>query len=300
MWKISSKQTCHAISIKTITNKKMPALLLLFVSFIFTFSTMMQQTLAEDILTNEAICGRQKCENNCPSVPISHNLTRHDLIEKSFTLTNHQNHSVTCICPVSCRTKSENCTFPFEGRLLHFHDKSELKNPNDPCEIFYCNNGVVAIHMATCAAIDCPLHDRKRPFGECCDICDIEKSTFCDDNHDCDIACRYGYERNVDDDCDLCKCARLTKSTTSTTTEAPSRTSEEELRITNDEEEKVVFFFFTTESKFLNYLIIGVIFIAALAFACFLAFIIWMLHRRIYNRVPLISHMSHKIGGQYA
>jgi uncharacterized membrane protein len=49
-----------------------------------------------------------------------------------------------------------------------------------------------------------------------------------------------------------------------------------------------------------NYLIIGVIFIAVLAFACFLAFVIWMLHRRIYNRVPLISHRSYKNDGQYA
>lgn len=207
------------------------------------------------------------------------------------------------MCPEHCNT-ARNCThfLTDEREFIHLRHMGELKNPYNPCETFFCKNGTFGIHMATCTPINCPVHHRIRPDGECCDVCDEEKSTFCDENHDCDIACRYSYVRDEDRNCDLCRCTSSATTTTTTTTrtnEVPSSTSSDDVEATENEP-KIFFFFFSSDSDVLNYFIIFIVFIAALAFACFLAFVIWFLHRRIYNRVPLISHRSYKITQQYA
>lgn len=181
----------------------------------------------------------------------------------------------------------------------------ERKNSNDPCETFFCKNGTFGIHMATCTPVNCPIQHRMRPDGECCDVCDETKSTFCDEHRDCDIGCRYSFVRDEDRNCDLCKCgpkpSTRTSTTTSTTTEQPSSTSSSNDDVEATENEpKIFFFFFSSKSDYINYLIIVFIFVATLAFACFLAFVIWFLHRRFYKRVPLISHRSYKITQQYA
>ncbi|KAL7013368.1 hypothetical protein ACKWTF_015356 [Chironomus riparius] len=267
--------------------------------------TMRRRSDIHNPTTSTSICSKQQCENGCPSIPISHNLTQNDLIENSFRLTNHQNTSTTCICPENCNT-AQNCThFLTDVReFVHLRHMGELKNPYDPCETFFCKNGTIGIHMATCTPVNCPIYHRIRPDGECCDVCDEQQSTFCDESRDCDIACRFSFVRDENRNCDLCKCTRpttttTTTTTTSTTTEEPSTTSIDDVEAMENEP-KIFFFFFSSESDFINYLFIVFMFIAALAFACFLALVIWFLHRRIYNRVPLISHRSYKITQQYA
>ncbi|KAG5666656.1 hypothetical protein PVAND_014671 [Polypedilum vanderplanki] len=288
---------------------KMPQSLLFALTFILTFSVMMQCCSASIVEEQKSttispafLCKKQKCENGCSALPVTHATSHADLILNSFTLTSHDNATTSCICPSSCEHEiPRNCTIEYNQILQHGH---EMKNPLDPCETFVCLNGKISIHMAVCASIHCPVDQRIKEIGKCCEACDPNYSNFCDDdvNRDCEWHCRYGYVYDEERSCDLCSCMKP-PSTATTTTIKPTITevSTTEM-IENDEEQqqKTFFIFLDSENEILNILIVCVILMAVTAFGIFLVFMIWFLHRRIYNRVPLISHGSWKGNNQYA
>jgi hypothetical protein len=184
-----------------------------------------------------------------------------------------------------------NCSIEHGQILPHKH---EMLNPLDPCENFVCLNGKISIHMAVCATVHCPLDQRLKEAGKCCETCDPNYSNFCDDdeNRDCEWHCRYGYVFDEVRGCDLCSCMKPPTTSSSNSSTTTTTTTEETTTATDDDEkqQKTFFVFLDGESEILNILVVCVILMAVAAFAVFLVFMIWFLHRRIYNRVPLISH----------
>lgn len=201
-------------------------------------------------------CWHHKCPHNCSA-------------EEFFNL---DKSTIECRCPVSC---TQNCTLPSNKTLRH-HE--ELRNPQNPCEIFFCNNARLSTHVTTCAAINCPLHHRIRLEGACCEVCDQKFSTFCDDeiNRDCDIACQFAYVRDEARSCDLCRC--FVPTTTSSTIRTTTQFYDEQI--------------LNNQQNLQTFVIFLLIFVIIFTFGCLLTLLVCLVRSRMYKKIPLISQQQ--------
>lgn len=93
----------------------------------------------------------------------------------------------------------------------------------DPCTHCECSeNGENLCNISMCKPMSC---EKKVTIpGQCCPVCDISGSIYCQDHENCDVHCRNGLERDPIRGCLMCLCAKsnVTMSSSTTTTTAPA------------------------------------------------------------------------------
>lgn len=93
--------------------------------------------------------------------------------------------------------------FCFSNKNRYTHGEIWKKNDCTNCE---CVHGEEKCESSVCK----PQHCSKTIIhpGECCPVCDKDVLTdFCSGHENCDIACRFGYNKSMEYDCYFCKCA---------------------------------------------------------------------------------------------
>lgn len=133
----------------------------------------------------ECVCKPNYCDQECPEHKIPANTT---------------NPTEQFGVPGNCCVRCED-TYCMHNGKFRKHGEKWLPEECTECQ---CENGAVSCLETMCKTPSC-LHHKKNP-GECCPVCDYEKTNFCGDVRYCSIMCKYGYERQGN--CDLCQCAR--------------------------------------------------------------------------------------------
>lgn len=249
---------------------------------ILIHAMMQQMTVAE-----EFDCSRFSCKTDCPvDFNRFQNATNSNALTNEFnrhTRADKRNLNVMICCSVKCNLScitSDNEIVP-KG--------TEWIDPEDSCTSHICNNGIISTFQSVCAGLPCDLEYHIRRPGECCSTCDPSWASFCQDpeNEDCDMSCRYGFIRDQQRDCDLCRCLNIqTETPTSVITTSEPASS-------NDAPKTVNFYFYLDPSDgATKYLTIGLaIACCVILMACLAAFG-WYFHRRIYKKVPLLAFRS--------
>lgn len=107
-------------------------------------------------------------------------------------------------CPkYQCSTQKPTCY----SHYLRKHFNGLEHWTEDPCTHCECDEyGETNCETSICKPLNC--EKKKTAVGECCPVCDISDSKFCEPDIDCDLHCRTGYERDPVRDCAICACAK--------------------------------------------------------------------------------------------
>lgn len=162
---------------------------------------------ANDSLTTAQKCCECKCDfSKCPDFKCPPN---------QYKLTVAQATKVpgSCCAKFECTTQKPTCYS--QNLQKHFDGLEQWKE--DACTHCECSEtGEANCETPICKALSC---EKKRYIeGECCPVCDISDSKFCEPDIDCDRHCRNGFERDPVRDCAICTCAKSTAKTTQKTT----------------------------------------------------------------------------------
>ena len=236
-------------------------------------------------------CNRVSCKTDCPvdfdrfaQVAISSELFLQtenfkDVHSKESKMKIEENRLNLLIC---CSSKcKENC-ITLDNEIVS--NGAKWVNPEDPCTSHICYNGIVSNHTSACSGLPCDVEFHIRSPNECCSRCDPNWASFCPDpdNEDCDIACQFGFVRDQERKCDLCRCAKRkdeTPTSVKTTSEPAS----------SNDATKTVNFYLYLDPK---YLTIGLAIGCCVILVACLAALGWYFHRRVYKKVPLLSFRS--------
>lgn len=119
----------------------------------------------------------------------------------------------SCCPKFQCMTERPTC---FSLNLQrHFNPLDKWKD--DSCTQCECSEtGEMNCESPACKPLSC---EKKQVVeGECCPVCDINDSKFCEP--ECDLHCRNGFEHDPVRNCATCKCVKSTPITKVTTTVA--------------------------------------------------------------------------------
>lgn len=168
---------------------------------------------AADIMQKccECKCDFNKCpEFKCPPT------------EYKITIVQGTRIPGSCCTKFACTTQKPTC---FSHNLAkHFNPSDQWKD--DACTHCECTEtGETNCETPICKPLSC---EKKRTIeGECCPVCDISDSKFCETDLECDRHCRNGYEYDQVRHCAICACAKSTSTmlTTKKTTTTVSMES---------------------------------------------------------------------------
>lgn len=118
-----------------------------------------------------------------------------------------------CCAKYKCTTEKPTC----HSLNLHRQFNALEQWAEDACTHCECTEtGETNCETSICKPLNC---EKKRTIeGECCPVCDISDSKFCEPDIICDRACRNGFEYDPVRDCALCACAKSNTTTTKQTT----------------------------------------------------------------------------------
>jgi hypothetical protein len=224
-------------------------------------------------------CREISCKTDCPS--------HFRNIRPSNPQLSHLQHSTKDFinrqqcCSLFCR---ENCTLS-DGTDLE--DEHYYKNPENPCETFFCRNGQISIHVPSCRPLPCARSHHVTRIGDCCPSCHETWSNFCKndpDEDECDIACQFGFVRNEARDCDECRCKKLQTTTLSPTTTTPNPTQTESTP-SDDVTESVEYNRYLYPEQ--NIFIFISVALSVALIACIVGISVFF-HNKVYKRIPSV------------
>lgn len=168
------------------------------------------QRNVNDTLAAIRKCCECKCDfNKCPEFKCPPT-------EYKITITQGTRIPGSCCTKFSCTTHKPTC---YSHNLAqHFNPSEQWKD--DACTQCECTEtGETNCETPICKPLSC---EKKHTIdGECCPVCDISDSKFCEPDIECDRHCRNGYEHDPVRNCAICVCAKAavhtTKKTTATT-----------------------------------------------------------------------------------
>lgn len=119
----------------------------------------------------------------------------------------------SCCTKYRCTTEKPTCF----SRNLQRQINALEKWDEDACTHCECTEtGQQNCETSVCKPLNC---EKKQTIaGECCPVCDISDSKFCEPEIDCERHCQYGFEYDPVRDCAICQCAKSKSTTTTTTT----------------------------------------------------------------------------------
>lgn len=256
-------------------------------------------------------CSQISCATDCTNSTLSTLPNFHDINNEGHHQRSLSYHMNIC-CKLVCR---EHCTT--DDGSVH-PTGAEWKSYDDPCTTFFCDYGTIRPFVQLCRAIPCPSEYHYIPSGDCCPRCDPTWAEFCPEDEECEIVCQFGFRKDEERNCDLCRCAprnstsfvgtTITTTTTSTTQtiRIPSSSSP---RSTDADDEfspesyddgvhvnknKNIWPMYDVEMRQL--FLIG--FATVLLLACLVGIGLWCVHRRAYKPLPLLN--SNSTGGSTA
>lgn len=158
-------------------------------------------------------CCECKCEfNKCPEFKCPPT-------EYKITIIQGTKIPGSCCTKFSCTTLKPTCYSHNLGK--HFNPSDQWKD--DACTHCECTEtGETNCESPICKPLSC---EKKRTIeGECCPVCDISDSKFCETDFDCDLHCRNGYEYDHVRHCAICACAKATTTMLTTKKMTPTTT----------------------------------------------------------------------------
>ncbi|XP_055619070.1 kielin/chordin-like protein isoform X1 [Toxorhynchites rutilus septentrionalis] len=150
----------------------------------------------------ECACKPDYCDQECPPDKIPVNIT-------DPTENNALKYGVPGKCCIPCTNSY--C-------MHHTFRRHGEKWRGDDCTTCECQYGETKCQQSYCNPPDCLSY--KQIPGECCPVCDNDATNFCNDVQNCNIHCKYGYQKRGN--CDLCECIRTIHNRTLTGNEASS------------------------------------------------------------------------------
>lgn len=162
---------------------------------------------------NDSLAAIQKmcCECKCDfTICPDHKDHKCPPNEYKITISQGTQTPGNCCPKFSCSTQKPTC---------YSHNLKQQFNPmdhwkDDACTHCECSEtGETNCETPICKPLSC---EKKHTIdGECCPVCDISDSKFCEP--DCDIHCRNGFEHDTERNCAICACAKTTPTTKKTT-----------------------------------------------------------------------------------
>lgn len=149
----------------------------------------------------ECKCDFAKCpEHKCP------------LNEYKVTISQGTQLPGSCCPKFACNLQKPTC-YSLNLRK-HFNPNEHWKD--DACTHCECTEtGETNCETPICKALSC---EKKHTIdGECCPVCDISDSNFCEPDVDCDLHCRAGFEYDAVRNCAICACTKAPPTTKKTT-----------------------------------------------------------------------------------
>jgi hypothetical protein len=190
---------------------------------------------------------------------------------------------------------------------VYSHD-DEWFSHDDPCISFICDYGEIIRLSSLCRPLICPVEFHFIPNGKCCPECDSSWASFCPEVEECDIACQFGFLRDEQRDCDLCRCSKkkFIESTTELlpsyvseaseiTSSSSSQTPHDAVEDENDDDGSVVkintnilpIIDETSPLFFIIFIVSSVVLVA-----CILGMLWYCLHQRVYKPIPNVNSRS--------
>lgn len=238
-------------------------------------------------------CSRISCESDCNKNSTIANFDHHEAAADSLALDSSFQRSMKICCDVKCQ-KRDQCEM--DGKVYSHND--EWFTQEDPCISFVCDYGNIARLSSLCRPPTCPEEFHFIPNGKCCPECDSSWAEFCPEAEECDIACQFGFLRDEQRDCDLCRCSKkiLTTESSSLPSFVIDATSPHDLLPSqdvdddDDSEVQINREVFDVETNPI-YLIIFIV-SAVVLVACILGIFWYCLHRRVYKPIPNVNSSS--------
>lgn len=160
---------------------------------------------------NDTLAAIQKCceckcdDTKCPEHECPPN-------EYKITISLGTQISGNCCPKYACSAQKPTC---------YSHNLKQQFNPlerweEDACTQCECTEtGEMDCETPICKPLNC---EKKHIIeGECCPVCDISDSKFCEPHIVCDRYCRNGFEHDSIRNCAICACAQITQTTEKTT-----------------------------------------------------------------------------------
>ncbi|XP_055316795.1 uncharacterized protein LOC129576165 [Sitodiplosis mosellana] len=117
----------------------------------------------------------------------------------------------SCCAKYRCTTEKPTCY----SHNLRRHINALEQWSEDPCTHCTCTEtGETSCEASICKSLNC--EKRRTIEGECCQVCDISDSKFCEPEIECDRQCRNGFEHDPVRGCAICTCAKSNATTTTT------------------------------------------------------------------------------------
>lgn len=125
----------------------------------------------------------------------------------------------SCCAKYRCTTEKPTCY----SHNLRRHINALEQWSEDACTHCECTEtGETKCEISFCKTLNC---EKKRTIeGECCQVCDISDSKFCEPEIECDRQCRNGFEYDPVRGCAICTCAKSNATISSTTTTTTTTT----------------------------------------------------------------------------
>lgn len=163
-----------------------------------------------DTLTLAQKCCECKCDFiKCPEFKCPAN-------QYKITIAQATQQPGNCCAKYRCDNEKPTCY----SHNLRRHINAQEQWFEDACTHCECTEtGETSCEASICKPLNC---EKKRTIeGECCPVCDISDSKFCEPEIECDRHCRNGFEYDPVRDCAICTCAKskpisTTKMTTTT------------------------------------------------------------------------------------
>lgn len=163
-----------------------------------------RRMVINDTMTAIQKCCECKCDfNKCPEFKCPSTEYKITIVQGTPGLPG------SCCTKFACTTQKPTCYSHNLGQ--HFNPSDQWKD--DACTQCECSEtGETNCETPICKPLSC---EKKHTVdGECCPVCDISDSKFCEPDVECDRHCRNGYEYDPVRNCAICACAKSTMHTT--------------------------------------------------------------------------------------
>lgn len=226
-------------------------------------------------------CSKVSCIKDCPLNSQDESVSEqqfHEPHAKEFYNSQSKtdmNTPDTC-CNLKCR---KSCVTSLNEIVSH---GESWMNSEDPCTNHVCMNGIISNHTSVCSGLPCSSEYHVYRNDKCCPSCDPSWASFCPEDEYCDIACQYGFKKDSQRGCDLCRCARKISEATTSSSTTPTDDDTQTSRTV-----KFYLYFDPTDGATKN-LLIGIT-ITFVIFVICLAAIGFYFHRKVYRKIPLLS-----------